>query len=332
DDLSNWYVRCNRRRFWRTDPNLDRADGLAAHAALHEALVVTAGLLAPFCPFLADHIWSSLTGADEDASVHLSDWPAIEPAAVDPGLEAEMELARRLVSLGRAARAQAGVKVRQPLRRAVVALPPDSPPLLDRLVAEELNVDEVVVADRIGEILSFEVVPNFRVLGPRLGEAVKHVRPALAGLDVTAAVEALERDSPLRVTLPEGVVEIGADEVEVRVQAREGFSVSREGRAAVALDLDVDDELRRRGLLRDVIRQVQALRRDAGFQMSDRIELNLGGLDELEPFAELIGREVLAVRVSFTAGPGEGSELETDRPGVEARAWLGRVPTEGAAS
>jgi isoleucyl-tRNA synthetase len=312
DDLSNWYVRCNRRRFWRTDPTLDQADGLAAHAALHDALVKVALLLAPFCPFVAERMWSQLTGAGEDASVHLQRWPEPISAGSDPELMRRMDLARHLVSLGRAARAQAGVKVRQPLRRALVALPPDSAELLSTLVAEELNVDEVAVADRIGELLSFELVPDFRVLGPRLGERVKEVRPALARADAQALVAELEQGRAVRLELSDGPVELSADEVEVRVRGREGFAVSREGTAAVALDLDIDDELRVRGMLRDVIRQVQSLRRDAGLEMSDRIDLWLTGVDELRPHAELIAREVLAARVEFSHGDGPSAPVELD--------------------
>ncbi len=161
DDLSNWYVRRSRRRFWRTDPDAPPADSLAAQATLHQALVTVSVLLAPFCPFLADRMWRELTGAAEDDSVHLADWPERSAgeapadrraaaaagwgAAVDPDLEAQMALARRLTSLGRAARGEAGVRVRQPLARALVFLPPGAPPLLGGVVEDELNVDEVVV-------------------------------------------------------------------------------------------------------------------------------------------------------------------------------------------
>jgi isoleucyl-tRNA synthetase len=321
DDLSNWYVRCNRRRFWRTDPSLAPADALAAHATLHEALVTVALLLAPFCPFLAERMWSELSGSPEEASVHLARWPEVDQEAAAPDLEEQMALARHLVSLGRGARAQAGVKVRQPLRRALVALPPDSPALLSDLVAEELNVDSVEEADRIGELLSFDLVPNFRVLGPRLGEAVKSLRSALARVDAHQVVDRLEDGGTFRLDLPEGPVELGPDDIEVRVKGREGYAVSREGTAAVALDLVVDDDLRRRGLLRDVIRQVQSLRRDLGLAMSDRIGLELEGLDDLQADAELIGREVLAVSVRFSTGAGTAHPIETD-DGRAARAWV----------
>jgi len=332
DDLSNWYVRANRRRFWRTDPSIGTADSLSAQATLHEVLTTIALLMAPFCPFLAEKMWRELTGAGEADSVHLAPWPEADVTAVDPELELAMELSRRLVSLGRSARAHAGVRVRQPLRRALVALPPDSPRLLERLVAEELNVDEVERADRLSDLVSFELVPNFRLLGPRLGEAVKEVRPALARGDAAALVDQLERQGSLRLELPGGLVEFGPAEIEVRVKGREGFAVSREGAAAVALDLDIDEDLRKRGLLRDVTRQVQSLRRDVGLELSDRIELVLAGLDDLRSDARLIAREVLATNVEFAAAaeaPKEAVPIETD-DGRAAWAWLERVPSSEA--
>ena len=202
DDLSNWYVRANRRRFWRTDPTIGAADSLSAQATLYEALTTVSLLIAPFCPFLAEKMWRELIAAGEADSVHLAPWPEADMTAIDRELEASMELARRLVSLGRSARGHAGMRVRQPLRRALVALPPDSPPLLEELVAEELNVDDVERVDRMSQLVSFELVPNFRLLGPRLGETVKEVRPALARADAAALVEQLERQGSCRARAP----------------------------------------------------------------------------------------------------------------------------------
>ncbi|MBV8463543.1 MAG: isoleucine--tRNA ligase, partial [Acidimicrobiales bacterium] len=147
DDLSNWYVRRSRRRFWRTDPDADPSDALAAQATLHECLVTLARLLAPFCPFVADRMWRDLTNAADDDSVHLADWPEADRSARDPALESGMALARRLSSLGRAARAEAGVKVRQPLSRALVHLPAGSAEPPPGIVEDELNVDRVEVTD-----------------------------------------------------------------------------------------------------------------------------------------------------------------------------------------
>ncbi|MGA2933302.1 MAG: isoleucine--tRNA ligase, partial [Acidimicrobiales bacterium] len=159
DDLSNWYVRRSRRRFWRTDPDAPPGDTLAAQATLHEVLTTLSLLLAPMCPFVSDAMWRQLTGADghdgagAGDSVHLADWPAADTALVDPELEAQMALARRLTSLGRAARSEASVKVRQPLARALVFLPADAPGILRDIVADELNVDEIDTADELSEVI-----------------------------------------------------------------------------------------------------------------------------------------------------------------------------------
>ncbi|MHB8296515.1 MAG: DUF5915 domain-containing protein, partial [Acidimicrobiales bacterium] len=196
---------------------------------------------------------------------------------------------------------------------------------LREIVAEELNVDEVVVAEAMGEVLSFQLVPNFRLLGPRLGERVKLVAAALAGLDAQGAAAELEGGEPVTVELAGEVVEIGPEELEVRVQGREGFAVSREGTAAVALDLELDDDLRRRGLLRDVVRQVQELRREAGLAVSDRVRLWLSGVDELAGDAGAIASEVLAVQVSFTPGPDGAAASALETAAGAARAWLERA-------
>ena len=324
EDLSNWYVRRSRRRFWRTDPDAPPSDTLAAQATLHEVLTSLSLLLAPFCPFVADTMWRALSGADEADSVHLADWPDHDPERIDRDLEAQMGLARRLTSLGRAARSEAGVKVRQPLSRALVFLPPNAPPLLGDMVAEELNVDEIDVADELGEVLEFELVPNFGTLGPRLRDRVKYLKPALAALDGAAAAAALEAGRSLTVELPGGPVELSADDVQLRVRGQQGFAVSREGGEVVALDLVLDDSLRHRGLAREVVRLVQDLRKNSGLDVSDRIVLNLVGLDSVAGHFDFIAREVLAVAI--VAGPGEGEgtllELETDGGVVAARAWI----------
>ncbi|MDQ1361734.1 MAG: isoleucyl-tRNA synthetase [Acidimicrobiaceae bacterium] len=329
DDLSNWYVRRSRRRFWRTDPGADPADSLAAQAALHEALVTLSRLLAPMCPFLADRMWRDLTGSAEDQSVHLVDWPDADADATDVKLEEEMGLARRLSSLGRAARAEAGIKVRQPLARALVYLPPGSPGLPRGIVEDELNVDAVEATSELGDVLTYELVPNFKLLGPRLGKRVQQLRAAMGEVDGAVAAAALGEGRPVTVQLPDGSVELGADEVELRVKAQPGFAVSRDGAEVVALDLTLDTDLWKRGLAREVVRQVQDLRKASGLEVSDWIRLHLVGLDDLGPLLELIGREVLATSVEptappgATAGAGTALELEAeDGSPLVARAWV----------
>ncbi|MGH9006920.1 MAG: class I tRNA ligase family protein, partial [Acidimicrobiales bacterium] len=320
DDVSNWYVRRSRRRFWHTDPDTPETDTLAAHATLHEALVTMALLAAPFCPFSSDRIWRELTGAAESDSIHLADWPSPDAAAVDSDLEAEMAQARRLSSLGRAARAEAGIKVRQPLARALVFLPARAPALLDGIVASELNVDRVEIADELGELISFEVVPNFRVLGPRLGPRVQEAKAALAALDGAAAADAIERGERVTLHLADGDVELGSDDVELRVRGQEGYAVSREGSEVVALDVALDDDLVLRGALRDAIRQIQDLRKESGLEVTDRIRLTLAGSGRLAARFDDLAREVLAVEVIDGTGTGAGSPIELGE--ATGRAWI----------
>ena len=179
-------------------------------------------------------------------------------------------------------------------------------------MADELNVDEIDTGDELSEVLTFELVPNFRTLGPRLGERAKALRPALAALDgVSAAVE-LEAGRPLTVTLGGDPVELAPEDVQLRVRGQEGYAVSREGGEVVALDLTLDDELRRRGLVREIVRLVQDLRKTSGLDVSDRIRLHVVGLDALAGHMDTIAHEVLALEVVLGPGEGEGSTLDLD--------------------
>jgi isoleucyl-tRNA synthetase len=205
-----------------------------------------------------------------------------------------------------------------------VFLPAGSPPPPHGIVEDELNVDALDDAGDLAEVLRFELVPNFKTLGPRLGESVKHLKKALQALDGGEAAAALEEGRSVSVELPDGPVELGPDDLELRVRAQEGFAVSREGGEVVALDLALTDDLRRRGLVRDVIRQVQELRKTKGLELADRIELHLVGLDDLAP-SDLneLAHEVLATSVTRVAGHSEATSLELDhRP--EAAAWLAK--------
>ena len=272
-------------------------------------------------------MWRQLTAAGEAESVHLADWPAPAPELFDSDLESQMELARRLTSLGRAARSEAGVKVRQPLRRALVFLPPDAPEILRDIVADELNVDEIDTADELSEVIEFELVPNFSTLGPRLGERVKLLQGALAALDTAAAAAALEAGQSVTVTLEGERVELSPEDLQLRVRPQQGFAVSREGGEVVALDLTIDDDLRRRGLARDVVRLVQDLRKTSGLEVSDRIRLHVVGLDDLAEHFGFIAREVLAVEIVEGPGAGEGTvlDLDDDLLTEPVRVWIERV-------
>ena len=294
DDLSNWYVRRSRPRFWGAaeDP---------AHGVLHRCLVVTAQLLAPFCPFLADEVYVTLTGEE---SVHLSDWPALAGA---PPVDA-MEAARRLVGLGRAARTDAGLGVRQPLRRALLLHP--GAELDDDLRAEirdELNVKALEDVESLSDLMSWTVVPNFRALGPRLGRKVNDVKAALARADGADLRRALEAD---------GFVEaagerLGPGDVEVRAGSHDDFALSSDEGWAVALDLELDEPLEREGLARQLARDLNELRKRAGLALTDRVAVRLEAGPKVTAAVaahqEWIAAQVLASELAVVADAGAGA-------------------------
>jgi isoleucyl-tRNA synthetase len=200
-------------------------------------------------------------------------------------------------------------------------------------VEDELNVDAVEAIVELGDVLTYELVPNFKLLGPRLGSRVQLLRAAMGSVDGAAAAAELAAGRPVVVELDDGTVELSGDDVELRVRAQPGFAVSRDGAEVVALDLTLTADLRYRGMAREVIRHVQDLRKTSGLEVSDRIRLHLVGVDDLEPLFDLIGREVLATSVSThpPAGDGTGSfaaDLELDDDGATraARAWIVREP------
>jgi isoleucyl-tRNA synthetase len=324
DDLSNWYVRRSRRRFWRTDPTAPRSDSLAAQATLLDVLQRVTLLLAPFCPFISERLYRELFDVDEQASVHLVDWPVARLERRNVSLEASMDVARGLTSLGRAARAEAGIKVRQPLARALVFLPPGAPMPPAGVVEDELNVDVLEYGSELADVLTFELVPNFRMVGPRLGEAVKELKPALSKLDSVASAATLEAGGAIKVTLSTGTFELSGEDLELRVKSQGGFAVSRDGGEVIALDLTLNDDLLRRGYLRDVVRQVQDLRKNSGFDVSDRIILHVTGIEDLSDGFATLASEVLASEVIVGRGLGDGTALELD-DGRDARAWVARV-------
>jgi isoleucyl-tRNA synthetase len=294
DELSNWYVRRSRRRFWDGDA--------AAFTTLRTCLITVAQLLAPFTPFLADEIYDNLDGTEP--SVHLCDFPV--PGERDESLEAAMEVARETVRLGLAARGQAKLKVRQPLRAAVVVATGFEREAIERMaeiVREELNVRElrfVSEADDLGEV---EVKPNYRALGPRFGKDMPMVAAAVAGLNPVHVVEALRSGRGVAINLGGTDHELDAEDLLISMKPLAGYQVEREGSHAVALELEIDDELRVEGWAREIVHAVQAARREAGLQITDRIALTLAGDEPLVNAArahqDYIAGETLAVEVSY---------------------------------
>ena len=341
DDLSNWYVRTGRRRFWRSDDAIDRA---AAFATLHECLTTTALLLAPFCPFVADEMWGNLVVAHDpgaSGSVHLSDWPATGGHR-DRDLEQAMTAAMEATSLGRSARKDAKLKVRQPLQEAVVACPPATARMLEGLsgiVAEELNVRAVRFITDAGGLVEVSLKPNYRTLGPRMGAAMPAMAAAVAGLDPTATVHALDAGESVSVIVA-GQEEVLHDEDLLReVRPSEGYAVAGGGALAVGLATAITPELEMEGLARDLVRAVQAARRTADLRVEDRIVLHLDGSGRIREAIDAhrgwIAREVLAT--DLTVGHGmpfaplhrEDGEIDAEPVAIAlARAGESR-PDEG---
>jgi isoleucyl-tRNA synthetase len=322
DDLSNWYVRRSRRAFW---------EGAApAFQTLHECLTTLARLLAPFCPFVADEIYDNLDGGEP--SVHLTDFP--QPGERDRELEEAMAVARDAVRLGLAARAQAKLKVRQPLRAAVVVASGAERAAIERLgelVREELNVRELRFVSRADELGELEVKPNYRTLGPRFGRQMPLVADAVAALDPAAVSEALHGDGAVAVSIAGRDHELRAEDLLVSMRPLPGYQVEREGAHAVALELELDDDLREEGWVRDIVRAVQLARQRAGLEVTDRIALRLEGDPGLVEAArrrqDYIAAETLAVQVSCEPQPdGTGAGRSVKTAGARGRAPDGTAP------
>jgi isoleucyl-tRNA synthetase len=309
--LSNWYVRLSRRRFWEGDR--------VAFATLRHCLLGVAALLAPFTPFLADEIYTNLIagaeGAFEDApdSIHLIDFPQVDGSLEDPELEAGMEAARRAVELGRAARAHAKVKMRQPLRKAVVVARGAERAAIERmesLVANELNVKEVEFVSEEAELVSYEVKPNYRALGPRFGKLMPSAAAAVEALDPASVADAAAGNRKLGINVDGTEHELQPEDVSLVMKPLDGYRVEAEAGRAVALALELDEELRREGLAREIVHAVQNARREAGLEVTDRIELTLGGDPELVDAARAhesyLTGETLATSVVY-----DGAEAET---------------------
>ena len=302
DDLSNWYVRRSRRRFWQGDK--------AALRTLHDVIETVTRLMAPLTPFITERVWQDMVvpvTPDAPESVHLADWPKADLPSIDPTLSQQMTLVRRLVELGRATRAESGVKTRQPLSRALIAATGFEAlsAELRGQITEELNVSSLATLSEVGgSLVDTTAKANFRALGKRFGKGVQAVAKAVADADA-AALSAALRDGTASVTVDGETVSLAPDEVIITETPREGWSVASDSGATVALDLEITPELRRAGLARDAIRLIQEARKNSGLDVADRIAVRWtttsGATTEaLTEHAPLISEEVLAT--DFTAG------------------------------
>ncbi|MPZ71956.1 MAG: isoleucine--tRNA ligase [Nitriliruptorales bacterium] len=325
DDLSNWYVRRSRSRFW-ADAGDARvaADKDAAFATLHECLVTLSALMAPLTPFIADELYENLvlqvdTGAPD--SVHLLDFPTPHAAAADDELRASMTAARRIVELGRRARNDSRVGVRQPLQRALVTLPADERAAWNEVadvVSSELNVKQMELAEGRGGTVTYRLKPNFRTLGPTFGKRTPVVARSIAAADGATVTAELAETGAATVDVEGEAVTVTVEQVQIIEESETGWQSATDGPYGVALDLTIDDALRREGVAREAVRALNDLRKRRGLALSDRVTLRIhvtgAAAEALRAHEATIRSEVLAVDLIIDDAahgqpPGETVEL-----------------------
>ncbi len=321
DNLSNWYVRLNRKRFWAGEMDEDK---LAAYQTLYTCLKTVALLMAPFAPFYSDRLYSDLTGAAAEgegyASVHLADFPESDSALIDPTLERRMALAQTATSLVLALRRKVNIKVRQPLSQllmpAIDASQKADFEAIAPLVAAEVNVKDVKVVDNEQSGLVKRVKADFKRLGPRYGKIMKDLGKAINSM-TSEEISRLERDGRISFAQLPGEPEITLEDVEIIPEDVPGWLVANEGNVTVALDVTVTDELRNEGLARELINRIQNIRKESDFAITDRVKVVLGYSAELEEcmkqYKDYIASQVLADSIELAAEvPAPAKELDID--------------------
>jgi isoleucyl-tRNA synthetase len=307
DQLSNWYVRRSRRRFWKGE---DDGDKQAAYSTLYQCLVSLSRLLAPYTPFLAEEMYQNLVARVVDEapdSVHLADWPTADESLIDEELSNRTQLAIRIVSLGRSARAQSRLRVRQPLSELVVELRHDweraaLPQIADQVI-EELNVKRLRDASEVGgRLLTFSVKPNLPKLGPKYGKDLGRIRKLLDEADASEIARSAESGRDVLI----GDFTLEPDEVIVERSSAEGFAIASDAGYTAAVSTEITPELRAEGLAREVVHHVQNLRKSAGLEISDRIRLHVNGsqdaVDAIRSHESYVRAETLAIELAVGNG------------------------------
>ncbi|KAA1296509.1 MAG: isoleucine--tRNA ligase, partial [SAR202 cluster bacterium] len=305
EDLSNWYVRRSRRRFWKTEGDKDKN---AAYSTLYTCLTTLSRLLAPFAPFLAEMMYRNLVADRVDSSpdsVHLTSWPKSNKSLIDEDAMNRGRLAIRLASLGRSARAQSRLKVRQPLSEFVAEVRHDWEHFalveIEPILKEELNVKTVRNAAEIGGLMGFNIKPNLRLLGPKYGKRIGEIRAALEMSDETEIAKTCEANETISI----GEFKLEPDEVIVERVALENYAVATDAGYAGAVLTIISDELKAEGTAREIVRVIQNLRKSSGLEISDRINLWIMCPQEitesLQPHSSYMSTETLAETLELGA-------------------------------
>ncbi len=302
DELSNWYVRRNRERFWSENLTDDK---IGAYVTLYKVLTTLIKVAAPFVPFMTDEIYQNLVvGLDKNApeSVHLCLWPEVDENAINKELEKEMDLAYKIVKLGRSARNSANIKNRQPLSEMLISID-TLPKYYEDIVKEELNVKKVELGAEMSKYVDFEIKPNLPVLGKEYGKLIPQIRAKLAEMNQMDLATKVKNGKSEYIEIGDTQIELTADNLLVTMQGKEGFAFSGEGEIGVILETTITPELRKEGYVREVLSKVQNMRKDKGFEVLDNINLYVAGSEELEAVIkeneELIKHDTLAKKVVY---------------------------------
>lgn len=324
DDLSNWYLRRSRRRFWKSEADADKE---SAYSTLYQVMVTSSRLLAPFIPFVTEEIYGNLVGSvDTKApdSVHLSDYPTADDELVDEQLEDDMALVRDLIVLGRAARNRSAIKTRQPLGSVTLGGLSDEQKAaverLSELILDELNIKAIDFSDQIGEYASYTVNPNFKLLGPKYGKGVQTIAQAVREADAFTLKKALDATGELQIEADGTTYSLKREDVEVRSQPREGYMVEADAQKFVALSTALSHELTLEGFARELVNKIQQMRKEADFNISDRISLSLASTpivhEAFDAHRDYITRETLTTQIVDSSS--ESSFVKSQKVNGEA--------------
>ncbi len=286
DEMSNWYVRCSRERYWGKDMTQDKIN---AYMTLYTALTTVAKLSAPLVPFLAEDIYRNLVvSVDKNApeSVHLCDYPVSDEAMVDKTLEKHMDEVLKVVVLGRSARNAATIKNRQPIGKMYVKADEALPAFFCDIICGELNVKEALFTDSMRDFTTYTFKPQLKTVGPKYGKYLGEIRAALATLDGNAAMDELEKDGVLTLALPSATVTLAKEDLLIEMQKKEGFAAAEDGGITVVLDTNLTEALLEEGFVNELVSKIQTMRKDSGFEVTDRIVISLSGDEKLVAIAK----------------------------------------------
>ena len=312
DEMSNWYVRRSRERFWGKEMTQDKIN---AYLTLYTCLVTLSKLAAPMVPFMSEDIYRNLVCTNDKTapeSVHLCSYPVCDEAMIDADLEARMDEVLRVVALGRACRNAAAVKTRQPIGKMYVKAEFDLPSFFREIIEEELNVKTVEFSDSVRDFTTYSFKPQLRTVGPKYGKFLGGIRTALAALDGNAAMDEIEATGKLMLTVGADVLPLEKEDLLIEMTKQEGYESLSEGGITVVLDTNLTEALLEEGFVNELVSKLQNMRKDSGFEVTDRIRVGIAGNEKVEGILrrneQAITAQVLAVSVTYGETAASGKE------------------------